>query len=271
MVANTRAATLFHVDDFESGTVEGWSGATPSNQATGGPLGADDNFLQLNSTGFIGPASKMSTFNALPVSDWTGDYATAGVENVTVNMMVPASSPSLDMRLVLFGPTSTDNRWTSTDSMAVPNDGVWRNYSFSVAEADLTFVPLLPSSATYSEMITNVLRVMLRHDPGPPSPQGIEIEATLGIDNVTLNKLFTPGDFDIDGDVDGFDFLEWQSGFGDVYDAADLADWETNSGINSGLMAARTVPEPSAASIIMTAMLVVPPLIRRLDQEPANS
>ena len=34
------------------------------------------------------------------------------------------------------------------------------------------------------------------------------------------------GDYDSDGDVDGFDFLTWQRGFGSVYDSSDLADWE---------------------------------------------
>ena len=31
------------------------------------------------------------------------------------------------------------------------------------------------------------------------------------------------GDFDLDGDVDGADFLTWQQGFGNSYDAEDLA------------------------------------------------
>ena len=43
-----------------------------------------------------------------------------------------------------------------------------------------------------------------------------------------------PGDFNGDGNVDGFDFLEWQRGFGGAYDANDLADWETNYGNVSG-------------------------------------
>ena len=36
------------------------------------------------------------------------------------------------------------------------------------------------------------------------------------------------GDFDIDGVVDGFDFLQWQRGFGTSYDDTDLDDWKTN-------------------------------------------
>ncbi|MBN1855295.1 MAG: autotransporter-associated beta strand repeat-containing protein [Pirellulales bacterium] len=42
------------------------------------------------------------------------------------------------------------------------------------------------------------------------------------------------GDFDLDGDVDGADFLVWQQGFGTSYDTADLADWKTNFGTTGG-------------------------------------
>jgi len=65
-----------------------------------------------------------------------------------------------------------------------------------------------------------------------------------------------PGDFDIDGDVDGADFLTWQLGFGTIYNAADLAAWEANYGAVAPLAATSTaVPEPSTAAL--TGMLLV--------------
>lgn len=48
--AEVYAATLFHINDFESGTTEGWDGAAPTNQPSGGPLGVNDNFLEVVST-----------------------------------------------------------------------------------------------------------------------------------------------------------------------------------------------------------------------------
>ena len=75
-------------------------------------------------------------------------------------------------------------------------------------------------------------------------------------------------DFDVDGDVDGRDFLAWQRGFGtsigailsngdadrdgDV-DTEDLAVWSAAYG--SASAAATMVPEPAAISAIVLASL----------------
>src|SRR5690606_23129308 len=54
-----------------------------------------------------------------------------------------------------------------------------------------------------------------------------------------------PGDFDMDGDVDGADFLSWQRGNSpNPLSSGDLADWESNFGATA-LTAAVAVPEPS--------------------------
>ena len=78
-----------------------------------------------------------------------------------------------------------------------------------------------------------------------------------------------PGDFDGDGDVDGVDFLSWQTGFGITsgaevsdgdangdgkVDNLDLQLWQANYGNQSSNSPnATTVPEPSAISL--TCML----------------
>ncbi len=56
-----------------------------------------------------------------------------------------------------------------------------------------------------------------------------------------------PGDFDDDGDVDGFDFLMWQRGESpNPLSPSDLLAWQTNYGAASPLSASSTiVPEPS--------------------------
>jgi len=64
-----------------------------------------------------------------------------------------------------------------------------------------------------------------------------------------------PGDFDNDGNVDGADFLVWQQGFGNEFDAADLGNWEANFGAGATLAAATTtaavVPEPASALLML--------------------
>ena len=65
-----------------------------------------------------------------------------------------------------------------------------------------------------------------------------------------------PGDFDIDGDADGADFLLWQRGGSpDPLSALDLADWETNYGVVAPLSASTTaVPEPATGIVLMLGM-----------------
>ena len=63
-----------------------------------------------------------------------------------------------------------------------------------------------------------------------------------------------PGDFDMDGDVDGADFLKWQRDDGS---SGGLADWQT--GYGSGTLAAlagaaSTVPEPTSALLLLVGL-----------------
>ncbi len=73
---------------------------------------------------------------------------------------------------------------------------------------------------------------------------------------VTATALAVPtlaGDFDGDDDIDGFDFLSWQRGFGSSFGAGDLADWQAGYGTSPGPLAAATsaVPEPTSIALLM--------------------
>jgi len=66
-----------------------------------------------------------------------------------------------------------------------------------------------------------------------------------------------PGDFDFDGNVDGFDFLKWQrSESPDPLSATDLADWEVNFGAvaSSAIAAQAAAPEPATGIMLMLGM-----------------
>jgi hypothetical protein len=102
---------------------------------------------------------------------------------------------------------------------------------------------------------------------------GTAISNTFGAPNL----FYEDGDFDLDGDVDGRDFLIWQRnfGYGDglaygttgqsttalrtdgdangdwKVDSLDLADWAANYGAGAPLIAATAaVPEPSTFAIM---------------------
>jgi len=102
-------------------------------------------------------------------------------------------------------------------------------------------------------------------DPSNPDDRNFVDLSLVGYTNleVYLNSLTAlAGDFDDDGDVDGFDFLTWQRGFGTDFTADDLTDWATNYGTGvsplaagSGLAAsAAAVPEPSTAALLTLAL-----------------
>ena len=83
------------VNNFESGTTEGWrignAGNHPNppiNVASGGPDGADDNFLQTQTT--AGAGSRLAFFNQNP--ELTGDYTIGGVTGITASVINQGSS-----------------------------------------------------------------------------------------------------------------------------------------------------------------------------------
>ena len=79
------------------------------------------------------------------------------------------------------------------------------------------------------------------------------VEATndgddVGYDNFRLGNPVS-GDFDLDGDVDGRDFLLWQRGGSpNPFSAADLADWQANYGVGPLVSALHIFPAAEATS-----------------------
>ncbi len=242
------------LSDFESGTNEGWGGgALPTHVPTGGPLGANDGFLQ------IGGGNNLATFN----TGLSGNLDSS-IGAIEVDLRRPAGESDLEMRLVLFGPGSGSfaSQWTSTDFLVVPGDGAWNTYSFSVREADLTKV--VGGPVAYSELLTDLDRIMFRYDPGEPNSRGLQAAGTLGLDNITAVAP-VPGDYNGDGSVGPEDYSAWQSSYGStvasgegadgngdgLIDAADYTIWRDAVG-----SAATAVPEPvSCCTTLLAACL----------------
>lgn len=249
-------ATL-HTDDFQVNLAEWTSGgAAVSLETTGGPAGTNDGFMHL-----LPVFGNLATYNSS--SSWIGNFTSIGAAKVTADLMAAVGSVPLSMRVVLFGPGTspgTSPRWTSTVAAEVPADGVWRNYSFSLSESDLTQVL---GADTYQNMMGNVLRVMLRHDSGPPDSGGEPVAGDLGIDNVSLSTDTLPGDFNNDGIIDGADFLIWQRGQSPrQLSAEDLMDWQANYGRPIGGDLFLPVPEPAVSPLLVLLVF----LLRRAGQ-----
>lgn len=195
MLEHSVAVEVGVTSDFSTGR-QGWEGSGLEVGSSGGPTGNNDSYLKISADGMPGPGSRWATYIKQP--NWIGDFKTAGITSLDVDVTNNQSSPvPLDLRLVLFGPSTTSNRWTSKTSLSVPKDGKWHRLSFPISVDELQRVQ---GNATFDAMISNVVQLQLRHDSGSPSAQGTPVTASGGIDNVTLRgPAFLPSDFDRNG------------------------------------------------------------------------
>lgn len=70
-------------------------------------------------------------------------------------------------------------------------------------------------------------------------------------ENLFAAETALTADFDIDGDIDGTDFLTWQRGFDSMFDSTDLQTWSAlygNTHASSGVV---SVPEPTSLFIFV--------------------
>lgn len=159
------------ISDFQDGTDQGWTGGTVAVVANSGPNGAGDFALELANGGV---ANNFAMFN----TDVNGNIA-ADVTAISTDMWRPSGEATAEIRLVLFD--SVGNRWTSNAAAQVSGDGAWKNYRFSILEADLTRVV---GGGTYSDLVANLNRIMFRYDPGTPSGNGAPLDGVVRFDNI---------------------------------------------------------------------------------------
>jgi hypothetical protein len=187
-VRTASAVAIGIADTFEDGTTQGWvvaigpMGAAhpvpPVNVATGGPEGADDNYLQLGAVGGIGAGSRLTAINA---TQWAGDYTALGVTSISMDVRNLGTS-DLALRLFLEDPLPGPPTNTAvTDAVIVPSGADWTHVSFSVRPLDL--VALMGSVDT---LLGNVTVLRLFHGPDPLFP-GPDIVTQLGVDNIVAN------------------------------------------------------------------------------------
>ena len=176
------AVTLNQVDTFDT-TVLSWSGGSSSTHVPGGgPGGAGDAYLQININNF-----HLATHNS---NQWTGNYNSAGVNAISMDLNHSAGAGPVSLRLVVYGPGGA---FTST--VPTPVTSGWNSYVFSLLPADMVFLTGSGSSwpgggtGVLSDTLANVSKLQIRNDPSvTPTPIGQHpqhITATLGIDNIT--------------------------------------------------------------------------------------
>ena len=178
-------------DDFEDGTTQGWTignpklhPAPPENVATGGPAGADDNFLRVTALGpGNGSGSKLSVLN---FSQWSGNFLAAGITSITMD--VKNFGPE-DLVLRLLFVNFPDNPGPPTDvagtlsGVFVPAGSGWTTVVF-----DLSLSNFFVDFGTAAGALSDVNEFRLFHNPNPtfggPGTGAPAVNAVLGIDNI---------------------------------------------------------------------------------------
>ena len=171
--------------DFQDGTTNGWiSGPAdpdlPTHVPSGGPLGANDQYLQIESFGGFGPGSKLAAFNESP---WAGDYAAAGVSAISADLK-NFGNQSLDIRLMLEhgNPNGAGRtRFISSESFFLSANGDWQSATFGLSSDDLTWVE---GSHDLDMVLGDVAKLWIFHNSGRSFP-GPNRAARLGVDNLT--------------------------------------------------------------------------------------
>ncbi|MCC6537456.1 MAG: PEP-CTERM sorting domain-containing protein [Bryobacterales bacterium] len=182
------AVTIGQVDDFEDGTTQGWKvnslgqGAPslallPANEITGGPAGATDNFLKLNSAGGSGSGSRLVVNNLF--AQWSGDYAALGLTAIAMDLR-NLGATDLAIRLMLENPDGGPPTDVAiTDAVALPSGGGWTHVQFDLSPGSLTAV-----LGDVNALLANVTGLRIYHSASAEFP-GAPVAATLGVDNIT--------------------------------------------------------------------------------------
>jgi len=188
------AVVLGQTDTFEDGTTSNWIinasgfgtppvGALPVNVATGGPAGANDNFLQLTSLGGSGAGSRLTVNN---LAQWTGDYIAVGIGAIAMDLN-NLGSTELSLRLLFADPTvgPPTNIAISTAPVILLAGSGWTSVLFPISPADLTAL-----KGSIIGALTNATEIRLFHSVSDAFP-GDAIVASLGVDNIQARQTTT--------------------------------------------------------------------------------
>jgi hypothetical protein len=185
-----------HVDDFEDNTVQGWNidqfgaGAPnpPTNVNTGGPDGVDDNFLQYVTTGNGGgPGSKMIIFQF--GSEWMGNYTTASIAAIKLNVKAEASN--LNLRVAFNG---AGGEICTTNAVVVTAGTGWNFVTIPISASDFTTVD---GGTDPAATLANVTEMRILSSPNPAWRGEVfsGVPTTMQLDNITASTTLSISDF----------------------------------------------------------------------------
>lgn len=195
LAAGTRAGAQIaagHVDTFQDGTTQNWRinllGLGPPPPATlpsvqvGGQGGAGDLYLQLHSSGNLGPGGRLTVVNFN--GQWMGNYLAAGVTGIALDANNTGST-DLHLRLLFEDPIFAPPLDVAASAIPIvlPAGSGWQHLVFPLVGPG----GLATLQGNLNTLLGNTTAIRIFHlDAGsPPADRGDPIAATLGVDNIT--------------------------------------------------------------------------------------
>jgi hypothetical protein len=149
--------------------------ADPPIVTTGGPAGTGDAFLRVTANGGGGPGSRLITLNESAA--WTGNFATAGVNAVSMDLKNFGTAP-LSMRIALQETGGT--YYVSNPAFALPADNAWHTATFPLSAAGLQAIN---GGTPLATGLTRIREVRILDNPSVDY-RGAIVSASFGMDNV---------------------------------------------------------------------------------------
>lgn len=174
--------SLGQTDTFDFGTAT-WAGSAPTWIGGGGPAGAGDGYMRLDSGGNTG----FSNMAAQNTNQWTGNYSAAGVGSISADLK-NLGSAELSIRLVLF--EFGGSRWVSNNAYTLAGGSGWTHVEFSLEEPGFSYFET-GTSVDWAQTLSGVGRLMFRHNP-TVAQGGANVTGALGIDNVHAGPVPEP-------------------------------------------------------------------------------
>jgi hypothetical protein len=180
---SAQAIVVGQIDNFEDETLQNWAnggafGVPPVvNVNTGGPAGANDNFMQVTADG-SGPGSFLTVFNR---TQWLGDYIGLSVTAIELDLR---NLGAVDLTIRLgFKETATLGApgYLSAPFSLLAGSG-WQHAVFFINSGSMTAIG---GPAAFNSFFSNGFGEMrIINEAGNTNLVGDAVSAQLGVDNI---------------------------------------------------------------------------------------
>ncbi len=186
LLAPAHASTTLVTSTFTTGT-DGWQ---PWSTATAGALTPGNPYLSVEADG-SGVKGKLITFN--PTAEWTGDYFSAGVTHIRLDVANMSATDELFLRVAIGNRASPmqagGSWWLSKNPIFITTESAWSQVTLSIRESDLVRVGNENGELgtdSYQQTFSDVRNIRILSAVIPLGAIGDEFIGTVAMDNISL-------------------------------------------------------------------------------------